>query len=208
MREESTYGSGSVRVATGLMLGLVLLAAGAARAEVTPADEAGMRAFAECLEKTGNDEAACLKELGYYGWYPNDTDCEAVATLVHKAISDGVQTEWRDLFFNERCARLGLPHDREAAAAGDTNLETSEPSPEGTISRKIFVDCKGGKHWKNDVCFGTVGRYRWYDEDIYCATNRDVVKIAAENHEIQSWKLLFKNERCHRRGVWHYEPAR
>ncbi len=193
-----------------MLLAALLAVANAmpAGAEMTETDEAGRRAFAACLDGAGNDEEACLKELGYYAWYPRDAAaCEAVGALVRLAIDNGGQAEWRDLFLNERCARIGMPHDRGAAAAGDTDPDTLESSPEGAISRKIFVDCLDGKHWNDEPCFEKVGRHRWYDEDIYCAITRDIVEIGAEKRKIQSWKLLFENERCHRRGVWHYERA-
>ena len=179
-----------------------------ASAGMTPADEAGMRAYRACLDETQDDEAECIKRLGGYEWYPkNETSCEIVTLRTREAIAGGAQAEWQDLFYNERCARLDMMHNREAAAAGDTDPVTSETSPEGAESRRIFVECLDGKHWNDESCFEKVGRHQWYDEEIYCATNRDIVEIGAEKREIQSWKLLFYNERCHRRGVWHYEPA-
>ena len=192
---------------TAILLAAALAAVAPARADMTEVDKAGQRAFAACLDETGGEEA-CTDKLGRYAWYPHDNAvCEVVATFVHKIITDGAQVEWHDLFFNERCARLHLPHDREAAAAGDTDPQTLKSSPEGKASRQIFVDCLDGKHWNDEACYEKVGRHRWYDEEIYCGLTGNIVKLSAKNREIQSWKLLFMNERCHRMGVWHYEPA-
>ena len=185
-----------MRVATGLMLGLVLLAAGAARAEMTEADEAGMRAFAACVEAAGGDEGACLGKLGRYAWYPKDgAVCETVGARVHKAISDGAQAEWQDLFFNERCARVGLPHDREAAKAGDR----LDPDRE---YGKCMDEIK--KPFECDRTLGRHSHHPWADGE--CEISRQLESVYDELGWTPAWQDLFSGERCRRLGMPYFEP--
>ena len=140
------------------------MAGAPARAEMTEADKAEMRTFAECLDEAGDDEAGCIEKLGRLAWYPrDDAACEAVATRIRSALSEGGQAEHKDLFFNERCTRLEMPHHREAAKAGDA-IESTSPyrtcmndtgnafQCEKTVARHSAHplsnnECKKGKHF-------------------------------------------------------------
>ncbi len=189
-----------MRVATGLMLGLVLLAAGAARAEMTPADEASMRTFAACLDENGGDEDACVGKLSLYAWYPvDDKVCDTIGVRVEKVIELGGQPKWRDLFRNERCARLGLPHGAGAARAG-TRWDQQEPYAQCSELEIDWRDCKE-----------ELGRHAWhpYDENDCLRTLRGLRKQEQimDPNRPYIWFMLFHTERCRRLGFAYFEPG-
>ena len=178
------------------MLCLGLLAAGAARAEMTEADEAGMRAFAACLDETGNDEDACLEKLGRYAWYPRkDADCEPITVRVRTALSGGSQAEHKYLFFNERCARLEMPHDREAAKNGDT----LEPG-------NVWIACVREEKNPRD-CERIVGLQYWQpSNEGACEVHRHTSSVFYELGWLPQWDEPFITERCRRLGQSHFIP--
>ena len=187
-----------MRVAVGFVLGLALLAAGAARAEMTGADEAGMRAFTACVEEAGGDEDVCVDKLGLYAWFPlRDTACETVGARVEKVIELDGQPKWRDLFRNERCARLGLPHGAGAAKAGvrwnqlDRYAQCSE----------LEID------WRD--CKEELGRHAWhpYDENDCLTRGLEYQKKNKNPNHPYIWFMLFETERCRRLGFAYFKPG-
>ena len=66
--------------------------------------------FVRCQKKT-LDQDACLELLGRNSWYPEKVDqCYAVRDILRFAVEQGWELSWKILFFNERCARLEMPH--------------------------------------------------------------------------------------------------
>ena len=181
----------------GLCFAAALLAAvsagtGPARAEMTEADEAGMQAFTACLDEAGNDEDACIKKLGRYGWYPRDEEgCITIGARVEKVLEIGGIPKYSDLFKNERCARLGLPHGQKAAAAGIMGIGNERYTGCGLES--ISADYPG--------CESEAGQHLWYPRK-----KRDCLfpRIALEKDVgavyFMQWFSLFETERCHRLG--------
>lgn len=146
--------------------------------------------FLACLEETGSDEQACLNKLGPAAWMPEDeTVCEAVASRIGAIIEAGGLARYPDLFRNERCARLGRPHNQLAAATGSpysidrTFVECYNRNPNG-----ILMDC-------SDI----VGTHKWYPvTDKECpALTRMIAKYETDPLD-RSWDILFHNERCRR----------
>ena len=179
-----------------MMLGLGLLAAGAARAEMTEADKEGMHVFAACLDENGGDENNCLEKLGRYAWYPrDDATCEAVGARVNEAISGGGHAELRDLFFNERCARLGLPHDTEAAK--DKN------SPNLGLAYDACLD----ETHNPLVCDDRLGRHKYYPvvPGMCSAQGKMMFEVYKASWQ-PLWSSFFENERCRRLGEPYFEP--
>ena len=186
-----------------LCAAVVMLAASAsplsANAEFSEADKAGKNAFMSCLGEAGESEDTCLVKLGRYAWYPrDDATCEAVGARVHAAITDVNQAEWRDLFFNERCARLGLSNDMEATLAG--NRETPD---------RDYAQCVE-EIQSPSICAERLGRHRQYPtKPDFCYFNRDMIELTLKREKLSlSWKELFENERCQRLQMPYFEQNR
>lgn len=182
--------------ATALLAAIVT--ATPARAEMTEADREGARVFASCLDETGDNEDACSEKLGRYAWYPHDSaTCEAVGTRVDNIIGLGGNPVWRDLFQNERCARLGMPH-------GIAGLPSPPDSPTG---RKLNA-CE--KKWSWDPCVELLGRHEMFDVDAKDGScGRIAYNLNKPNAdlEIKWWRRWFRNERCWRLGGAYFDTA-
>lgn len=183
-----------------------------ASAEMTEADKAGMQTFAACLDKTGGDEAGCIKVLGRYAWYPrDDAVCAAVAARVGETlavlVNDGDQAkpqprlpsdtlEMKNLFFNERCARLDLPHNSEAA---------KDPNEPGL--RQEYNACLAEAGASQGSCNERMGVHRFYPADNEdCEFNLSTIAQNVSMGLRSFWERLFDNERCRRLGLVYAEP--
>jgi hypothetical protein len=180
----------------------VLLLAGAAisvpaHAEMTEADKQGMRAFTACLDEPGGDEAGCIEELGRYAWYPrDDATCKAVGARVDRIIGLGGDPVWRDLFQNERCARLGMPH----GAAG-------LPIQPGSEAAGVFTACEDKWGW--GICVEMFGRHEYFEVDSKdsCKSSTYLFNKPNADIEIKWWRRLLKNERCWRLGEAYFDTS-
>ena len=165
-----------------------------APAEMTEDDRAGQRTFAACLDENGGDEAVCVEKLSLYAWYPaNDKTCAMIGARVERVISLDGQPKWSDLFRNERCARLGMPHGEWAARAG------ARWDPEERYARCDEFDSY------NVSCIEVFGQHAWhpYKEKICQSTVRGLTK---QVHKRKAGKpyfrdMLFETERCRRLGL-------
>jgi len=181
-----------------ILLALAALIALPAQAEMTEADREGMRAFAACLAETERDEAACVEKLSLYAWYPaNDKTCAMIGARVERVISLDGQPKWSDLFRNERCARLGMPHGEWAARAG------ARWDPEERYARCDEFDSY------NVSCIEVFGQHAWhpYKEKICQSTVRGLTK---QVHKRKAGKpyfrdMLFETERCRRLGLPYFK---
>lgn len=180
---------------------LAAIVAGApTHAEMTAADRASMHAFTTCLQKTVGNEEACLLRLGYQAWYPfGDAACESVVAPVHAALAADNQIEWENLFRNERCARLRMPHDTTAAEAGSITIADMAENTATQPYVSCIKEVKG-----QDICLERVGRHIWYPLHQSCHMLDDILE---GDPQLYSWKLLFFNERCWRLGLPHIRPS-
>ena len=196
-----------VCVFTAALLAAAVADAGQAHAELTEADKVGQRAFIACLDENGNNEDDCFDILDRYAWYPRDASvCESVAARLKISLaawddaggqpkpepfSDAMKSHSRDLFFNERCARRGLPHNIEAARDPDTPGLRSE-----------YNACLAETGASIGSCNEQLGEHRYYPtNDGDCAFNLSTITrdIGAGWHSL--WSTLFDNERCRRLGL-------
>ena len=183
-----------------VLVATALVGTGSARAEMTGADEAGMRAFAACLDETGNDEDACTEKLGRYAWYPHGgATCETVGARVERVIDLEGQVKWRDLFMNERCARLDLPHNQTAAVAEITRI--------GKVP--YFLCGPDDGFAGSSSCGNELSRHFWHPwNNSSCRITMHALMKDVEGISYSSWDSLFKTERCHRLGMDYFQPER
>lgn len=171
-----------------------------AHAEITEADKEGMRAFTACLDEADGGESVCIETLGRHAWYPrDDATCEAISGRVETVIElDGVP-KYRDMFMNERCARLDLPHNRTAAAAGIARIGDK---PYYICGETVFVDVP--------YCDTGAGRYLWHPggKRRNCRTPMRALEEDLAGVRYMNWSILFKTERCHRLGEEYFQPEK
>lgn len=196
------------------MVGLVLLGAAAARADLAYREDLMRKGYFVCLARAG-DEDLCLNRFGRLMWYPRDAEeCEGVGARVDKVISLGGEPKWRDLFKNERCARRGLPHSVEAVNAGE------RAGPDGP-----YAKCDQG-FANRYYCDEEFGGYLWYphgDGNKSCHISTQFVGLQMEHFwsrpppELHTgpdwarrkppiWRSMFRNERCWRLGQKFHAP--
>lgn len=152
-------------------------------------DSARRANFLACLKENSEDEQACLEKMGIHAWYPSDEkDCVAVATRIDKVFAAQGLPRWPDLFRNERCARLGMPHHEEAAAAGTIEFEDRSYAKCYNIDYMAYT------------CDDIHGRHRRFrDSEKECRAIGDLA------FDYPAWELVFENERCWRLGMPHRE---
>ena len=154
-------------------------------------------AFQQCVVNGSGSGTTCLSRLGEkYAWRPTETACRFVAGKVGAIIEAGGQVKWIELFYNERCARLGFPNDATAAAAG-AKVDFESP----------FVQCAGNKKYESHFdCYDLLGRHSVYPRaEIYCAMNADWIRGNRAGEYGLSYYTLFRHERCWRLGLSHYK---
>ncbi len=181
-----------------VLLAVFVVGAGIARAEMTEADKEGMQIFAACLDEAGNDEDSCLEKLGRYAWYPREEAvCEIIGARVEEVLELGGAPKYRDLFMNERCARLDLPHGKTAAAAGATR-----------IGNENYAICGvEGSSSRLPQCADVVVRHLWYPvSSVYCKSTVMRLRSGERSPIYAYWSLLFETERCRRLGGTYYKP--
>lgn len=181
-----------------IMLASASAGAGFARAEMTEADKAGMLAFDACLDENGSDEGVCTEKLGLFAWYPrNDTICEAIGKRVNNIIELGGNPVWRELFQNERCARLGMPH----GAAG-------LPSPPNSTLRQQYTVCRNNP--VQFICLELIGRHEDLPtlNEIVCPSMARRLSKAGKRIYFRWWDTWFENERCWRLGGMFFDTTK
>ncbi len=163
--------------------------------------------FAQCINQ-GTEPLQCLDKLGDpYSWNPTETACRFVGEKVEAIIAAGGDAKWRDLFYNERCVRLGLPHSRTAAEPGD-NIH---PHARDSQCMREIMDASNcwdilGRHSK----YPKLGQFACEYEIRALRTRRDAL---APLFRPRSWRMsdsmlwpdAFTNERCWRLGLPHFE---
>ena len=192
-----------MRVVVGLMLGLVLLAAGAARADLAYREDLMRKGYFVCLARAG-DEDLCLNRFGRLMWYPRDAEeCEGIGARVEKVIALGGEPKWRDLFKNERCARRGLPHSVEAVNAGE------KQGPDSQWERCI------ANFGYRPNCREKYGNHLWYphkegtcprEKKFLAREMKEYWAKRPEKRRAPYWYFFFQNERCWRLGREFHEP--
>lgn len=180
----------------------VLLLANAALAtpahtEMTEADKEGMRAFAACLDENGGDEEDCVGKLGRYAWYPrDDAACEAVASRIDEILDVGGDPIWKDVFQNERCARLELFFSTKALPdkqTGESGLQT--------------IDCRNAK--PASLCYNMHGRHLWnpIGATLLCEMVASGLMKYPALIPTKWWDSWFRNERCQRLDLSYFDAA-
>ena len=168
-----------------------------ARAEMTETDKEGMRAFAACLDETGDDENGCIKKLGRFAWYPrDDAACEAVASRVDKILTVDGDPIWSDIFQNERCARLGSIFSTKVLPdknTGESGLQT--------------INCRKAKPASR--CYNMHGRHLWNPAGatLLCEMVASGLKKYSASILTKWWDSWFRNERCRRLDLSYFDAT-
>lgn len=152
--------------------------------------------FPACMTETGGDGKTCLaRQGGWYDWAPSAAACRFVGEKVDAIIAAGGDAKWADLFRNERCARLGLPHGPVAAAAGASFL----PDHPHTRCRL--------RTGLNFLCDEPFGRHGFAPvSEVSCSVQYFIAKRYRAGELPYSPDDAFQNERCWRLGLPHFEP--
>lgn len=158
-----------------------------------PLEDSRRKSFLACLKERSNDENICLEKLGYQAWYPREEpDCMAVAERIDAVLAVGGLPRWPDLFRNERCARLSMPHHEDAAAAGDRSYVDS-----------LYLSCYNADY-NHLVCGDIHGRHKRYPRN---ADDCDAIgSMLSRGLGVTQWETIFENERCWRLGLPHFKP--
>lgn len=183
--------SQAVGIAVGLLMfslfSLASIQAGGQNSEIDP--------LHKCPGTDGGVGDACLAPLSVWnGWTPTEPVCRSVGKKVDAIIEAGGEVKWADLFRNERCARLGLPHG--VAAMADVLADENSP----------FVKCVTRNSFDNR-CMDELDRHSFLPPEIkLCSMYRDTLSETSPDEE-PLLQYPYKNERCWRRGFTHYEPG-
>lgn len=150
--------------------------------------------FTQCAGQ-GVNETACLARLGeQFDWRPTEAACRFLSAKTEAIIEAGGDVRYRDLFYNERCARLGLPHGLTAAAGVAVDPDS------------LYRKCRS---WETDIhpleCNEELGQHFSHSTEGGCHLSRISVDDDRKNKEPSTWYSLFGNERCWRLGLPHYE---
>lgn len=149
--------------------------------------------FVTCLDENGGDEQVCIEKMGVHAWYPRDkTECAAGVRRIDAVLAVKGLPRWPDLFRNERCARLGMPHHEDSVAT----------SVKGYGDRS-YLDCYNVdyNHVACDDIHGRHRRHRPSKDD--CEAGGSTMSLILAN---ANWEANFENERCWRLGMPHHEP--
>lgn len=148
--------------------------------------------FTRCVEQ-GAGETACLARLGeQFDWRPTEAACKFLEAKTEAIIEAGGDVRWRDLFYNERCARFGLSHGRTAAAAGDV-VNSDHP----------YLQCT--KTLFSAECDEELGQHTRHPKEGWCYIGRNDLRDDRQNKKLSIWYRLFENERCWRLSLPYYE---
>lgn len=148
--------------------------------------------FATCLEESGGDEQVCIDRMGVHAWYPRDkTECAAVVQRIDAVLAVKGLPRWPDLFRNERCARLNMPHHEESVTT----------SVKGYGDRS-YLDCYN-VDYNHVACDDIHGRHRRHRPSVEdCEAIGSTMSLILDR---ANWESNFANERCWRLGLPHYE---
>lgn len=153
--------------------------------------------FQQCVADGSGSETACLARLGVtHDWRATEAACRFVEGKTGAIIEAGGQVRWIELFYNERCARLGLPHDATAAAAG-AKVDFESP----------FVQCAGTEKFKNVYqCYELLGRHSFHPRwESFCVLKANWIRKYRTGEYPLSIYGSFQHERCWRLGLDHYK---
>lgn len=148
--------------------------------------------FTSCLEESGGEQV-CIEKMGVHAWYPKDkTECAAVVRRIDAVLAVKGLPRWPDLFRNERCARLGMPHHKDSVAT----------SAKGYDDRS-YLNCYNVdyNHVACDDIYGRHRRHRPGKDD--CQAIGSTMSLILAN---ANWEANFENERCWRLELPHHEP--
>jgi hypothetical protein len=164
------------------------------------AQAAGTDPFLVCPDADGGEGDDCLAPLPvWYAWVPNKAECRQVGARVDAIIQTGGQAKWTDLFRNERCARLGLPHGPVAAAAGNKVVLASPDPPDNP-----YALCH---YYFGSECDEKLGRHSYYTSgEGLCENRLEYLSKEWSGDGSLSIEYPFQNERCARLGLPHFEP--
>ena len=153
--------------------------------------------FQQCLADGSSSETECLSRLGEtIDWRPTQAACRFVEGKTGAIIEAGGQVRWIELFYNERCARRGLPHDATAAAAG-AKVDFESP----------FVQCAGDEKYSHPIqCYELLGRHSFHPRwKSFCVVTAGWIRRFRSGEYPLSLASLFEHERCWRLGLPRYE---
>lgn len=177
----------SVRPAVHWLLPLMLIFAPSL---ILAHDEAADDPFPACMAETGGEGTACLERQGnWYSWRVSEAACRFVGARVDAVIAAGGEAKWTDLFRNERCARLGLPHGPVAAVGGTTAVSLSE---------QCMV--------LSGDCLEFLERHKWDSYWSCPAMQKSLTKAYRKGAFPSILRDIFFNERCWRLNLPHFEP--
>lgn len=166
---------------------------------------AGANPFQACMTETDNDYRTCLARQGdWANWSASEAACRFIGIRVDAIVVAGGQAKWMNLFYNERCARLGLPHGPVAAAAGDKVTGGTWVVFDHPYSKCVYLDA-GDRTDCND----SMGRHAYYPVRMAVCEGLRGYLLRDHQEQKQSREMLsnpFENERCWRLGYPHFEP--
>lgn len=173
--------------------------------ELVLREESLRELYTGCLATNGT-ENYCVRLLGPMAWYPRDAaKCEGIGARVDKVIELGGEPKYQDLYKNERCARLALPHSADAANIGES------VGPDGP-----YAACETTPPYnESDFCTDELGEYRYFPhKERYCPVSKSGVKkffgrywkIPLEKRPAPEWIWFFRNERCWRLDKEFHQP--
>lgn len=152
--------------------------------------------FTRCVEQ-GAGETACLARLGeQFDWRPTEAACRFLEAKTEAIIEAGGDVRYRDLFYNERCVRLGFPYGETAAKAG---VKVTPDSP--------FEQCRRKENTLLTDCSEELGQHAQTEWESVCYFSRNELREDRTTNELSSWLYLFDNERCWRLGLPHHEKG-
>lgn len=164
----------------------------AAQPAAAQTSDAAPDPFTRCVAQ-GVGEPACLARLGeQFDWHPTEAACRFLDGKTEAIITAGGDVRWRDLFYNERCARHGLPYGETAAKAGDA-INPEHP----------YLQCT--KTLFSAECDEEFGQHSKHPRKGWCYMGRNDLRDDRKGNELSIWYTLFENERCWRLGLPYYE---
>lgn len=165
---------------------------------------AGADPFPACMAETSGDDKTCLARQGdWASWTASEAACRFVGKKVDAIVEAGGQPKWANLFYNERCARLGLPHGPVAAAAGNKATGGTWIVLDHPYAQCVYLD-----RGNSDNCDDSMGRHAFYPlRPAICeGFSDDLPDYRREHEKPYSLSTSFENERCWRLGYPHFEP--
>lgn len=180
----------------GLFVFPVVFASPTAKGQETGASTNLSRPCSTAESDRDTDCKMGLEEHIRFYWRADPVGCQAVGAKVDAIIQAGGDARFRDLYYNERCARLGMPHSGTAAI-----------DEEGYNPNHPFTECLARPGFIDSYCFEELGRHMLHPRGAgSCGVQRrSTIQLVEEGKLPILWEWLFENERCWRLGMQRYD---